>query len=181
MADKREIRPAISSDIQALTLLDHGYSTDHVWQMNEERRDSAIAVTFRQVRLPRPMRVGYPRSPVLLIDEWTHRSALFVVESSSEVLAYLALSDGPAPSSAWVTDLAVGLRVRREGIASSLLSYARQWARQQGCSRLFIEMQSKNYPAIRLVQKLGFRFSGYADHFYPNKDIAIFFVLEVGS
>ena len=180
MANESVIRPAISTDIQSITILDHGYSTDHVWQMSEERRDAAIAVTFRQVRLPRPMRVVYPRNPDLLIDEWTHRYAMFVGELHGVVAAYLALAEGPAPDSALVTDVVVGLRFRREGIASGLLTYASQWALQQGLTRLFLEMQSKNFPAIRMAQKLGFQFSGYSDHYYPNQDIAIFFALDLG-
>jgi ribosomal protein S18 acetylase RimI-like enzyme len=44
---------------------------------------------------------------------------------------------------------------------------------------MFLDMQSKNYPAIRLAQKMGFVFSGYSDHYYPNQDIALFFSLDV--
>jgi len=30
-------------------------------------------------------------------------------------------------------------------------------------------------PAVRLVQKMGFEFSGYHDRYYANQDIALFF------
>jgi ribosomal protein S18 acetylase RimI-like enzyme len=36
-------------------------------------------------------------------------------------------------------------------------------------------MQTKNFPAINLAQRLGFDYCGYIDHYYPNRDIAIFF------
>jgi hypothetical protein len=46
-------------------------------------------------------------------------------------------------------------------------------------SQLFLEMQSKNIPAIRLATKMGSVFSGYSDRYYPNQDIALFFALSL--
>jgi hypothetical protein len=40
---------------------------------------------------------------------------------------------------------------------------------------MILEMQSKNYPAIQLAQKLGFDFCGYNDNYFDNQDIAILF------
>jgi len=36
-------------------------------------------------------------------------------------------------------------------------------------------MQSKNNPAIRMANKLGFSFCGFRDHYFPNQDLALFF------
>ena len=62
------IRSAISSDIPWLMKLDHGYSTDHVWQMALRKEANEVAISFREVRLPRPMRVIYPRDYTTLAD-----------------------------------------------------------------------------------------------------------------
>jgi ribosomal protein S18 acetylase RimI-like enzyme len=59
------------------------------------------------------------------------------------------------------------------------LGAAIDWARARGFVRLFIEMQSKNYPAIMLARKLGFVFSGYSDHYYPDEDISLFFSIDL--
>lgn len=174
-----EIRPAISSDIKRLVALDHGYSTDHVWQMGFQEQGAAVSVAFTEVRLPRPMRVRYPRDPASLADSWTELSALFVAEQADKVIAYLGLVPGPSPGSAWVTDLAVDLVSRRHGNGTALVVAARQWAAAAGFDKLFLEMQSKNYPCIRLARKLGFVFSGYSDHYYPDGDIALFFMLPL--
>ncbi|MEW6567109.1 MAG: GNAT family N-acetyltransferase [Chloroflexota bacterium] len=173
------VRPAVSSDIPDLIALDHSYSTDHVWQMDYRRLPDEVAATFRQVRLPRPMRVSYPRDPLRLADDWTRRLGLFVAEQGEARRGYLALAEGTGEAAAWVTDLVVGLRDRRQGIATKLLAAAWDWCRQQGLKRLFLEMQSKNYPAICLARKLGFVFSGYSDHYYRNEDIALFFSLDL--
>lgn len=174
------IRNAISSDIPLLTQLDHGYSTDHVWQMAVRREREEIAVSFREVRLPRTMRVTYPRDPQRLIDEWTLRSAIFIAEHDSQQIGYIAFIEGPAPKSAWVTDLIVGLPDRRQGVASQLLSAGIEWCKTRKLDLFFMEMQSKNYPAISLAKKMGLRFTGYSDIYFPDQDIALFFTLVLG-
>lgn len=173
------IRKAISSDIPTLMGLDHGYSTDHVWQMSLERGATEIGTIFREVRLPRPMRVTYPRDYERLADEWTNRSALLVAENGELLLGYLSIVDGPAQAMGWITDVVVDLRHRRSGVASRLIGAAREWCRKRGIRILFMEMQSKNYPAICLAKKMGFMFSGYSDQFYPEQDIALFFSMSL--
>lgn len=169
------IRQAISSDIPRLIAFDHSYSTDHVWQMSLQTGPPAVEVAFRQVRLPRPMRVGYPRRVERLAEEWTERYLVLVGEAEEISAGYLALAPAPAPEAVWVTDLVVDAPFRRQGLARALLGEAIGWSRPRGAARLFLEMQSKNYPGIALAQKMGFVFSGYSDFFYPNEDISLFF------
>jgi ribosomal protein S18 acetylase RimI-like enzyme len=173
------VRQAISTDITTLMAIDHSYSTDHVWQMAMGGMPGEVSVAFREVRLPRPMRVDYPRSPARLADEWTQRSAVLVADGGEEACGYLALVPAPAPGAVWVCDLAVALRHRRQGIGARLLGAAIDWARARGFLRLFMEMQSKNYPALQLARKLGFVFSGYSDHYYPDEDISLFFSIDL--
>jgi len=173
------IRPAISTDIARLMAIDHSYSTDHVWQMALGGAPGDVSVAFQEVRLPRAMRVDYPRSPGRLADEWTQRSAVLMAEVDEEPAGYLALMPAPAPGAVWVCDLAVAQRQRRQGLGARLLGAAIDWARARGHQRLFLEMQSKNYPAIMLARKLGFVFSGYSDHYYPDEDISLFFSIDL--
>lgn len=174
-----QIRQAISSDISGLVELDHGYSTDHVWQMGYQDDGGRVTVQFQEVRLPRPMRVRYPRDPELLIDSWTEKAVVLVAERDDERFGYLTINNGMAPDSAWVTDLVVDLRDRRQGHGSSLIRAARTWASERGYASLYLEMQSKNYPAIRLARKHSFVFSGYSDRYFPEGDIALFFSLPL--
>ncbi|MGB2894998.1 MAG: GNAT family N-acetyltransferase [Anaerolineales bacterium] len=180
MIEQTSVRQAISSDIPGLISLDHGYSTDHVWQLSFHEQPSEIGTTLREVRLPRPMQVVYPRDPKRLADEWTHLEALLLVEVEEQLAGYLALSDGPAEGSGWITDVVVDLRFRRKGIASRLLAAGKEWCRIRDRRLLFMEMQTKNYPAICLARRTGFIYSGYSDLYYPDQDIALFFALEIG-
>jgi GNAT superfamily N-acetyltransferase len=175
------VRRAISTDIPSLQALDHGYSTDHVWQMSARQGNGERGIVFREVRLPRPMQVAYPRDPHTLADEWTNRLAMEVAEVDQSVVGYYALLGGPAPFCAWMTDLAVGLPQRRKGIATRLVASACTWCKNHEMDRLILEMQSKNHPAIRLATKMGARFCGYIDRYYPSEDIALFFSIEFGQ
>ncbi|MEW6716169.1 MAG: GNAT family N-acetyltransferase [Chloroflexota bacterium] len=170
-----EVRPAISTDVQWLIAMDHSYTTEYVWQMEEEVDNSQVTVTFREVRLPRSVRVGYPRRTAKLEDDWQQRSALLVAVLEGMVVGYASLMEGVAPESVWVTDLAVVSAQRRRGVGTALLLASQKWAEQMKKKRLVLEMQSKNHPAIRLAQKLGYEFCGFSDHYYPNQDIALFF------
>jgi ribosomal protein S18 acetylase RimI-like enzyme len=177
-----QIRSATAFDIAALIALDHRYETEYVWQIDvQQPEEGEINVAFRQMRLPRPARVDYPRPPQSLQDDWQDRSALLVAVVMSptappDVVGYVSLSKDILPATAWVTDLVVTPNVRRMGIGSALILAAHDWACEQGCQRMLLAMQPKNYPAICLAQKLTFSFCGYHDRYYPNQDIALFFV-----
>jgi ribosomal protein S18 acetylase RimI-like enzyme len=170
-----EVRPAISSDIPTLMALDHSYSSDYVWQMEVHTEEGSTAVSFREVRLPRSVQVMYPRPVNGMADDWTSRSGLLVASLGEEVIGYVSLMLDIAPVTAWVTDFVVIRRMRRQGIGSALIIAAQEWGAQRDCRRIVLEMQPKNYPAIRLARKLGFNFCGYNDRFYANHDIGLFF------
>lgn len=179
MSQEIQIRKAISSDIPKLVQMDHGSSTSHVWQLSISKQAGEIAATFREVRLPRSMQIMYPRNPESLPDEWTTFAALLLAERDEQPMGYLALKHGMAERSGWITDLVVDLRFRRQGVASRLLRAATLWCQEREYQRLFLEMQSKNYPAIALAKHSGFQYAGYSDVYYRDQDIALFFVNEM--
>jgi ribosomal protein S18 acetylase RimI-like enzyme len=174
--DQVKIRQAVSGDIPALMNLDHGYSTDHVWQMIYDQNTRDINVRFQEQKLPRPMRVHYPRDPSRLADEWTSKSGILVAIQADSPVAYLCLVPGPAEDSLWISDVVVDLRVRRQGIATQLIEESKEWSAERGNQSLFMEMQSKNFPAISLARQTDFSFAGFSDGYYADHEIALFFV-----
>jgi len=170
-----QVRPAASADLPHLTALDHGYSTDYVWQMDAREENEQTSITFRTVRLPRSMRVAFPRDSQQLLEAWNRRVCFLVAEEAGLLKGYLNLTLAAAPETGWIADFAVDRRFRRSGGGSVLLASAAHWARQNNLGRLIVETQSKNYPAICFAQKHGMAFCGYNDRYYPNQDVALFF------
>jgi len=174
-----EVRAGQSSDLKILSAIDHTYTTDHVWQMDMDYQSNNIDIKFKEVRLPRPVEINYPRTPEDLMDIKKAESEILVASMGDEPIGYIRLGSGAALSTAWVTDMVVIKYLRRQGVGSSLLLAARDWAAQKNCTRILLEMQSKNYPAICMAKKMSFEFCGYSDRYYPNQDIAVFFAYPI--
>lgn len=170
-----EIRPARPEDLPAMMALDPHYASENVWQMEFEAEENRVAISFREVRLPRSVRVEYPRSPARLETTWDLISGILLAQHDGEVVGYACLMLGMAPNSTWMTDLVVARRLRRQGIGSLLVLASQDWGAQHATRRLVMEMQTKNYAAIHLAQKLGFDFCGYSDRYFTNQDIGLFF------
>jgi ribosomal protein S18 acetylase RimI-like enzyme len=177
-----QIRPVVDADIPYLIALNHHYTSDHVWQMEyrltgEENPlgEQERTVSFRQVRLPRAVRVEYPYSPRALASDWTRRSGILVALLGEKPIGYASLILNALPQTTWVTDLVVDRPLRRQGIGTALLLACQEWAANMDSQHLVLETQPKNYPAIQLALRLGFEFCGYNDRYYPNNEIGIFF------
>jgi len=170
-----QIRPAVATDIQDLMAIDHSCQTEYVWQMEVQHEDGQLGAIFREIRLPRSVPVMYPRPVNALLESWNRHSGLLVAVIAGQSIGYLRVNDTLLANTAWFMDVAVTPRFRRQGVASALLLSAQSWAVQRKNRRMILEMSSKNNPATRLAQKLGYEFCGYNDHYYETQDIALFF------
>jgi GNAT superfamily N-acetyltransferase len=174
------VRPAELGDLNTCYELDKSYLTDYVWQMQSHGDGRSIDVRFDLVRLPRPMNVEYPRHPDELLGNWNREECFLVVVSEDEqLLGFLDMAAHAWHSTAWLRNLAVQKDHRRQGVGTSLLRAARKWASDGGLTKIMAEAQTKNYPAIRFMQKHGFAYCGYNDRYYTSGDIAVFFSLRL--
>lgn len=169
------VRPAEPKDLAPCGALDHSYTTDRVWQMESRMEGRVQTVSFRTVRLPREIKVDYPRQGNDLFAGWQRRDGFLVSEIDGKVCAYVALTAQPEHGLAWVGDLVVERSRRRRGIGTTLLKAAARWGRERNLVRLTLEVQTKNYPAIEFCRACGLTFSGYNDCYWPSEDIAVFF------
>jgi GNAT superfamily N-acetyltransferase len=173
------VRPAELADLKACLEIDHSYVTDHVWQMEEREVKGRVTVVFRTARLPRSMRVQYPKDYDNLLESWRRGECFLVAEEDGEVRGYLDMSVQSWHLTGWIDHLAIAKDYRRRGIGTNLVKKAAQWAREQGLQRLMLEIQTKNYPALCFCQKNGFAFCGFNDRYYTNQDIALFFARNI--
>lgn len=169
------VRPARPRDLGACGGLDHSYTTDCVWQMETREENGVLTTTFRVARLPREIRVGYPRWDESLLAGWQQRDGFLVAEEEGRVCGYIALTAQAEHDVAWVGDLVVDRPWRRQGVGTALLRAAAKWGCDNDLARLVIGIQTKNYPAIRFCQSRGLAFCGYNDRFWTSQDIALFF------
>lgn len=170
-----EIKPASSNDLPRLMALDHSCVSDYVWQLELRSEPKRVSANFHEVRLPRSVKVAYPRDPASLVETWNNRDMVLVAWEEEIPVGYVSAVEDSAASIVWVMDLVVSPTMRRQGAASALLAAVQAWAEERGVRRILLEMQSKNHPCIRLAQKFGYEFCGYNDQYYPTQDVALFF------
>jgi ribosomal protein S18 acetylase RimI-like enzyme len=175
-----EIRHAIVTDIPKLLEMEHSFLTAYVWQMDRSFEKGQWAISFREVRLPRPTKVDYPIPQDIMESELSQRSGLLVASINDEPIGYVGIKSNPVTSTAWIKDLVVHEDMRRKGIGLALVLAAQDWSSQRNHARTILETQSKNYPAIHLALKLGYEFCGYNDQYYASRDIALFFSRYLG-
>lgn len=98
----------------------------------------------------------------------------FVAERNGDVLGYLGTHVVVDEMS--VTNIAVKTEYRRHGVASALLTEARQFAEKLNLYRITLEVRVSNNAAIRLYERHGFVKDGIRPNFYshPTEDAAIY-------
>lgn len=170
-----EIRPAISNDINVIESFDHSCETTHVWQLDSSSNKEHVTYDLKEIRLPRMLRLTYPRRMESLKDTWTQHTLFLVARCEDNLVGYLILDEDEDLESAVIRDVVVTQPMRRQGIATALILAAQEWLKRRGNTRLMLVVPAKNHPMIELMRKMRFDFSGLADRYYANHDIAFFF------
>ena len=109
-------------------------------------------------------------------DAWSYRDVqdlicteggmCFTALEDGEVIAYV-IGRLIAPEGE-IYRVAVTPRKRQRGIGYRLLDYAVKTSKGQGLERLFLEVRSKNVPAIRLYTAYGFKEIGRRKNYYKD-------------
>ena len=109
-------------------------------------------------------------------DPWSYRdvqdlictegSMCFTAIDGGEVIAYV-IGRLIAPEGA-IYRVAVKPEKRQRGIGYRLLDYAVKTSKGHGLERLFLEVRSKNLPAVKLYTAYGFKQIGTRKNYYKN-------------
>lgn len=171
------IRDGLESDFEGCLALDHSYTSDHVWQMTVFEEPGNWQISFKREGLPRTVEAIYPfdvgRLQAALPDD--HCFLVAAERETGEIVGYLTMQCQTSHRIALVQDILVSRPYRSAGIGSRLLRVARGWAREHDLTEMTVELQTKNYPGIAFCQNAGFVFCGFNDHYFLNRDIAVFF------
>lgn len=94
-----------------------------------------------------------------------------VVQEDGRLIAFL-----DAEVESWrrvlkVWNLLVDEQYRRQGIGTTLLQRATEFATTNNCRAISVEAQATNWPALCFYTKMGFEICGVDDHFYTNRDL----------
>lgn len=173
------IRTAVMDDLPRCLELDPAITTDYVWQVEAEENGGSRKYNFRPARLPRSTVLHNTYATEKLTEAWQTRTHFVVAEGGATIYGYLGIQHDPLLGIAWVRELVVDRTWRRQGIGSALLNYAQRWAKHNRLQKMMTEAQTKNHPAITFFQSHGLTFAGFNDHYYPNRDIALFFVQNI--
>ncbi len=171
-----QIYPAELTDLNACYGLNAAYTTNYVWQMQSRDNGHRTDIRFDVIRLPRSMQVKYPRSADELLEHWQQKDCFLTAQNvNHEITGFIDAQPHPWQQLLWVSNLVVHKPYRRQGYGSLLLKAAIDWAIKHHLQKIMLDVQTKNHPAISFAQKMGFQFCGYHEHYYLNRDIAIFF------
>lgn len=172
-----EIWDAVPEDVPRCLALPHESTTRRVWQLNLHQDADTWTISLRESDLSVAMPIAYPSNPKRLhraLDD-KHCFVVAVTPDENDILGYLVMLRDADQPTASIRDLVVAQAHRRQGLALRLLTAAKRWAKENDILRIVAETQTKNYPAIALYRKAGYRFCGFNEQYFTNQDIAVFF------
>ena len=173
------VRQASSLDLTRIKSIDISSTTDYVWQMDLKEEETNINVVFRRTRLPRSIELDFRDEIENLDKQVSQHSIILVAESGGKLCGFLSVDKYPSQESGIIYSLAVDKKMRRKGVATSMLATAKEWCTRLGLNRLIIVTQSRNYPVIAFCRNNGYVYCGYNDSHYSNQDIAVFFSMRL--
>ena len=178
-AHSMQIRPATLKDIDLVVAMDHCYTTDSVWQLNVSDLPTERVAQLRISPLPRAIKMNFPLASDA-IRRVVHRcDDLWVATEGTGISAYLGMMLMPGQNAGWVGCACVTPSLRRTGLARQLMGMAMNQARSLRLNCIMADLQTKNVPAARFCEAMGFKYSGYADNYYATQDIALFYSYRV--
>ncbi len=167
------VRTVRDEDWEACLEVDATYETNTAWQMEEHISSGEWRVTFREIRLPRTLRIRPTTPPEDLLSDWQRRDQFWVAVERRQVIGYLGLDIDQDRHQARVTELVVTPEHRRKGVASELLEHAQVWCLRHRIHQLVLVCSLKAQPGLAFALSHGFSFCGFQDGYWPGQEMAL--------
>lgn len=189
-----DVRAVNVEDAASLRTLDYGFETDRIYTLHVQGRleqddaqplialdKPALAFELLETSVDPPLYKQY--------DEFAHTLAAaeallrqaeggYIAHADGRVAGAVLLTVETSRSIARIEHIIVGRQFRRYGIGSLLLNCAADWARNNGCWAILLEIENVNYPAIQFYLRNGLEVWSINRHFYPpgpsEHEVALF-------
>ncbi len=114
-----------------------------------------------------------PWSSDALINSYKNGTNFFIAETDGKTAGYIGINT--VIDEGYITNIAVFPEFRKKGVASALLSYTENFAKEKELSFITLEVRVSNTAAINLYIKSGFQNEGRRKNFYrsPTEDALI--------
>lgn len=174
-------RDGVDTDIPYCLALESEFQSDHVWQMTVQEVGDEVQVSCRKQRLPRQLESRHVTDPQQLELSLRRNHCFVIVQDkiTNHILGYVSMRVDETSHVAYLQDLVIDKPYRRRSLGSRLVHVARVWASEYDLRQILFEIPTTNYPCILFAKALGFRFCGFNDHHFANREIAIFFSLSI--
>ena len=174
------IRPANIGDLERCARIEASFRSEYVWQMEERETPEGRDISFRRVRVPRPVEVHYRPSEEELTADLQRNECFLVADHLGVILGYLDMTVRRGPWLGWIEHLVVHPAYRRQHVATRLLEAAEHWARGSELRAIVIPVQTKNDPALCLLTRRGYSFCGFIDRYYDDSELCLLYALRLG-
>lgn len=101
-----------------------------------------------------------------IAEELNNPCSRFLCAHCGGVAGYIGVQE--ICGEAYITNIAVSVKHRREGIGRALLKSACEGAQSRGCEFITLEVRKSNAPAIALYASEGFELEGERKNFYSS-------------
>ncbi|HQE25183.1 MAG TPA: ribosomal protein S18-alanine N-acetyltransferase [Candidatus Atribacteria bacterium] len=113
-----------------------------------------------------------PWSYSLFLSELSNRAATYwVAFFQNKVIGYLGL--WMVWGEGHITTFAIHPAYRGKGFGKKLFSYVLDYARNEGCREVLLEVRPSNVKAQNLYRKFGFQVIGVRKHYYADGEDAL--------
>ena len=189
-----EVRAVCSEDAEALHTLDYSFETDRIYTLRVqgrlERDESqlsialdrpALAFELLETAVDPPLYKQYREFAGTLEAveaRLRHVEGGYIAHADGQVAGIVLLNVEVQRSVARIVNIIVGRQFRRYGIGTLLLNCAADWARNNGCWAIILEIENVNFPAIQFYLRNGLEVWSIHRYYYPpgpaDHEVAIF-------
>jgi ribosomal protein S18 acetylase RimI-like enzyme len=189
-----DVRAVRIEDAAALHTLDYSYETDRIYTLRVQGRlaqddvqlsialdKPALAFELLETPVDPPLYKQYSAFAATLAEVEARLCTIeggYIAHANGQVAGMVLLNVTQQHSIARIENIIVGRQFRRYGVGSLLLSCAADWARNNGCWAILLEIENVNYPAIQFYLRNGLEVWSINRHFYPpgplHHEVAIF-------